>query len=358
MNRTIVPFIRVMSFLLVVFGSCSVSENSKKITYMHNPRLKTVHPSADWKGTPMNENGQFTNLYHEFESSFADLWKWQTSENPQKEEKKNDTRTLAVAPDAYLPKNGEDFLIWLGHASFLMQLNGKVIITDPVLFDNFFLKRQSELPFPVEALPTIDYLLLSHNHRDHCDKKTIQFLAEKNPDMKILTGLKVGDVIGDWTQGQEIQEAGWYQEFQTADITITYLPARHWSRRWLWDLNENLWGGFYLSTSEKTIYFMGDSGFGPHFKDISSIMGAPQYCLMGVGAYKPEWFMAQAHISPPDAISAFNTLGGAYFIPMHYGTFDLSDEPKMEPWDVLETNEGQLNGKLLRPFLGMNLFQK
>jgi L-ascorbate metabolism protein UlaG (beta-lactamase superfamily) len=79
---------------------------------------------------------------------------------------------------------------------------------------------------------------------------------------------------------------------------------------------------------------------------------------MGVGAYKPEWFMAQAHISPTDAISAFNTLGGAYFIPMHYGTFDLSDEPKMEPWDVLETNEEQLNGKLLRPFLGMNLFQK
>lgn len=357
-KQVVVSFTLLMSLLLVLFGSCSVSENSKKTTYMQNPRLKTIHPDVEWKGTPVNEKGQFANLYLEFESSFADLWKWQTSKNPQREEKKADTRTLTIKQGAEIPKNGDDFLIWLGHASYLIQLNGKVLLTDPVLFDNFFLKRQSDLPFPVESLPSIDYLLLSHNHRDHCDKKTIQFLSDKNPDMKILTGLKVGEVIDDWTRGQEIQEAGWYQEFQTEGITITYVPARHWSRRWLWDLNENLWGGFYLSTSEQTVYFMGDSGFGPHFKDISTIMGKPDYCLMGVGAYKPEWFMAQAHISPTDAITAFNILGGTYFIPMHYGTFDLSDEPRMEPWDVLKANEGQLAGTLIAPVVGANLFQR
>ncbi|MDN3686421.1 MBL fold metallo-hydrolase [Cyclobacterium jeungdonense] len=325
---------------------------------MENPRLKTVHPSPKWKGNPVNGKGQFTNLYHEFESSFGDLWKWQTSENPQKEEKKAETRTLKVKKEAKIPEGRGDFLIWLGHASYLIRLDGKVILTDPVLFDNFFLRRESKLPFSPESLPPIDYLLLSHNHRDHCDKKTIRFLSDENPDMKILTGLKLGEVIGGWTNGQEIQEAGWYQEFKTEAVTITYLPARHWSRRWLWDLNENLWGGFYLISHNKTVYFMGDSGYGAHFEDISNIMGNPQYCLMGVGAYKPEWFMAQAHISPTDAIKAFNTLGGSYFIPMHFGTFDLSDEPRMEPWDVLVTNENSIKGQLINPILGIDLFEK
>ncbi len=336
---------------------CSSSKDSNKTTYMHNPELKTVHPSPDWKGNPVNGKGQFTNLYHEFESSFGDLWKWQTSKNPQKEEKEAETRTLNVKEEAKVPEGDSDFLIWLGHASYLMRINGKVILTDPVLFDNIFLKRESQLPFSPESLPPIDYLLLSHNHRDHCDKKTIRFLSDNHPNMKILTGLKLGEVIGGWTNGQEIQEAGWYQQFKTEGLTITYLPARHWSRRWLWDLNENLWGGFYLTGPDKTLYFMGDSGYGAHFGDISDIMGKPQYCLMGVGAYKPEWFMAQAHISPTDAIKAFNTLGGSYFIPMHFGTFDLSDEPRMEPWDLLTTNQNSINGKLINPIVGIDLFQ-
>lgn len=102
---------------------------------------------------------------------------------------------------------------------------------------------------------------------------------------------------------------------------------------------------------------MGDSGMGPHFEDIKNTMGHPELCLMGVGAYKPEWFMAQAHISPTDAIKAFNILEGKNFIPMHFGTFDLSDEPRMEPWDVLKENEKLINGKLVFPILGKNLLQ-
>ncbi|SHM92458.1 L-ascorbate metabolism protein UlaG, beta-lactamase superfamily [Cyclobacterium lianum] len=341
-------------FLLL---GCASAEEDLKVSYMHNPALKTIHPAESWKGNPVDQDGRFLNLYHKFDSSFGDLWKWKTSANPQKEEKESETRKLEVNEQANIPEDDEDYLIWLGHASFLIRINGKVMITDPILFDNFFLKRESPLPFPAEDLPAIDYLLISHNHRDHCDKKSIQFLSEKNPGMEILTGLKLGKVIRDWTRGQEIQEAGWYQQYQTADLTITYLPSRHWSRRWLWDLNENLWGGFHIAHNGKTVYFMGDSGFGKHFEDIRQIMGNPEYCLMGVGAYKPEWFMSQAHISPQDAIEAFNILGGRYFIPMHYGTFDLSDEPRMEPWDILNSNQKEINGNLIAPVLGNNLFQ-
>ncbi len=348
--------------LVVIIAGLAFSKKNKvpeTLSYLFNPNLATVKPTPDWKGTPINSEGIFVNLYHPFESSFGDLWKWQTSKNPQKEEKEAETRRLPVDRGPFHLNQEDDYLLWLGHATYLMQINGLVILTDPLLFDNMFLKRESELPFPVDSLPRIDLLLISHNHRDHCDKKTIKYLSDHNRDMKILTGLKLGEIIGSWTEGQTIEEAGWYQQYIIPDnrFEITYVPSRHWSRRWLWDLNENLWGGFFIKYGNKSIYFMGDSGMGPHFEDIKNTMGNPDHCLMGVGAYKPEWFMSQSHVSPSDAIKAFNIMEGKYFIPMHFGTFDLSDEPRMEPWDVLKKNERDINGKLVFPILGKNLLQ-
>ncbi|WP_238531649.1 MBL fold metallo-hydrolase [Nitritalea halalkaliphila] len=153
-------------------------------------------------------------------------------------------------------------------------------------------------------------------------------------------------------------EAGWFQRYplQKKGLEITYLPARHWSRRGLLDENKTLWGGFYIKSKTKSIFFMGDSGYDAHFKLIADALGAPDYAIMGVGAYKPEWFMAQAHISPLDAIKAFNEMGAKTFIPMHYGTFDLSDEPSLEPWDVLWEHKKTINGKLEEGILGRNYF--
>lgn len=326
--------------------------------FLSNPKLSTTPPSPNWKGTPLDENGKFTNIYHPFESSLKDVLKWKTSKNPQKEEKKTDLRTLPVAEEIFDFDQNEDFLIWLGHASYLIRLNGEVYITDPLLMDNMFLKRKSELPFPLESFPKIDYLLLSHNHRDHCDKNSIKWLVKENPRLKIMTGLGMENVIDSWLDDQEVQEAGWYQSFDLneANPKIHFVPSRHWSKRGLSDDNKSLWGGFYIETKEKSIYFMGDSGHGEHFEDIKNTFGSPDYCLMGLGAFKPEWFMHQAHISPTDAIEAFNTLGGKHFIPMHYGTFDLSDEPIMEPWDIIDTNKNLINGELIEPLLGANLF--
>ncbi|MEX2511656.1 MAG: MBL fold metallo-hydrolase [Cyclobacteriaceae bacterium] len=350
---TVIPLV----WILVVYFR---EEEIKKPLFMSNPELKTITPHPDWNGTPLNKKGNFVNLYHPFESSFGDLWKWQTSKNPQKKEKGEETRTLKIEYDPNTLSIGDDYLIWLGHATYLIKVNGLVMLTDPVLFDNLFLKRESELPFMVEDLPPIDLLMISHNHRDHCDKKTIQYLSAQYPQMKILTGLKLGDVIKPWTEGQPIEEAGWYQQYniKNENINITYVPSRHWSRRWLWDLNENLWGGFYIEFGEESIYFMGDSGLGPHFEDIKKTLGKPDHCLMGVGAYKPEWFMSQAHISPSDAIEAFNILEGKYFVPMHFGTFNLSDEPRFEPWDILYKNKSMIKGQLIEPLIGKNLLQK
>ncbi|WP_242617480.1 MBL fold metallo-hydrolase [Cecembia calidifontis] len=262
--------------------------------------------------------------------------------------------------DGLLLDSSEDYLIWIGHATFLMQIDGKVILTDPMLFDNIFLKRESPLPFSLEKLPQIDYLLLSHDHRDHLDKKSIQYLIENHPNLKILTGLGMEKTIDSWINGNSIQEAGWFQQYALSDLNleITYVPSRHWSRRGLWDLNKTLWGGFYIKNGKYSIYFMGDSGNGPHFEDIKNTLGAPDYCLMGIGAFKPEWFMEPVHISPYDAIQVFNKMEGKYFVPMHFGTFDLSDEPRMEPWDILLQNRGEIDGNLIEPILGKNLLQE
>ncbi len=330
------------------------------LSYVSNTDLVTVNTDPDWKGTPIDEKGKFTNLYHPFESSLWNLMKWKLSANPQQDEKENDNRKLAVDFDPSVLEGTEDYLIWLGHASFLMRVNGYTVLTDPVLLDNLFLKRKSALPFSIDNIPDLDFILVSHGHRDHCDKKTIAALSSLHPNTTFLVGLGMKDLLADWTDGQEIQEAGWFQEYDLGDrgIRITYLPSRHWSRRGLLDENELLWGGFFFNTSAKTIYFMGDSGYGDHFQDIKHVMGEPDYCIMGVGAYKPEWFMEQAHISPTDAIKAFNEMKGKYFIPMHYGTFDLSNEPLLEPLDVLMENEKDIDGNLINPIIGRNLFEK
>ena len=116
------------------------------MTFISNPELNTISGLNNWKGTPIDEKGNFQNLYQPFESSFGDLLKWQTSKNPQKKEKKNETRRLYVEVDTAALQGDADYLIWLGHASFLMQLSGKVLLSDPVLIDKLFLKRESDLP--------------------------------------------------------------------------------------------------------------------------------------------------------------------------------------------------------------------
>ena len=350
-------FFGLISLLLIALVNISDSKN--KVSHQSNPDLKTLKPSEDWQGTPLDENNRFTNLYYPFESSFGDFLRWQLSKNHQKEEKKSENRRLLVDFDSTVLSGKEDYLVWLGHATFLMQINERVFLTDPMLFDNTFLKRESELPFPLEKLPAIDYILLSHNHRDHCDENSLKFLAKQNQDIKILTGLGMEAVISSWTNSHQIQEAGWYQEYSLLEngIKITYVPSRHWSKRWIWDDNKSLWGGFYIQNGDYSIYFMGDSGPGPHFMDIKNTLGTPDYCIMGVGAFKPEWFMHQSHISPLDAIDAFNTLEGKYFIPMHFGTFELSDEPRMEPWDILINNKNQIRGELKEPLLGKNFLK-
>lgn len=301
--------------------------------YLSNPDLNTIRPN--WPGNPFDD-GAFRYVGKAFVPSFRTILRWQFSRNPQRKEKKQDTWRLSVQHDLSFLTSDKDFIIWLGHACFLIQLNGVRLITDPVLFDLPLIKRHVRLPFSVEQFGKLDYLLLSHDHRDHCDKKSLKTIFN-HYHPTILTSLKMTTVIGKWVGEGRVQEAGWYQQYKTeAAIEIIFLPSQHWCRRGLRDFNQVLWGSFLIRTKETTIYFGADSSSGAHFAEIGQLFPNIDYALLGIGAYKPDYVMQEVHTSPSEAWEAFQQLGATTMIPTHYGTYDLSDEPLSEPYRLIQ----------------------
>ena len=326
-----------------------------KITYLRNEHLKTIKP-----GYPGNKliNGRFANGEEFYAPSFLTVLKWKFGPKPQAAEKANDTFLVEVKPlpaDTFSGK--EDIIIWLGHATFYIRLNGVSFLTDPVLFDIPLLKRKSALPCLPEEIKNLDFLLLSHGHRDHLDERSIKTLIRQNPNLKALAPLKMHQLLKEFAPELPVEEAGWFQQFSpelTNGLEVFYLPARHWHRRGLFDVNKILWGSFLLKAGTKTIFFAGDSASGPHFSEIHELFGSPDYCLMPIGAYTPAFLMQKSHLNPREAAVAFNQLGGKNFIPMHYGTFELSDEPASEPIRTIKelATTNQLSGKLITPAVG------
>ncbi|HEV7350108.1 MBL fold metallo-hydrolase [Telluribacter sp.] len=302
-----------------------------------NEKLKTIKPG--WAGTPINKQGRFLNEDGEPVPGFSDLWRWQTQKNPQKEEKKRDQFRLPVRDNDHFLHSDKDCVVWLGHASFFIRLNGVTLLTDPVLTSpSRLMKRHSRLPLDPTKIIGLDYILVSHDHRDHCDQDSLQMLARQNPGATYLTGLGLGKLLTKWLPGARVQAAGWYQQYQTepGKIEIIYLPAHHWGRRYFNDTNLRLWGSYLIRSGNKSIYFGADSGYASHYTDFRQLFGGVDIALLGVGAYKPEWFMRASHMGPADAVRAAHEINAERFIPMHYGTFDLSDEPLGDPYRRLQ----------------------
>jgi L-ascorbate metabolism protein UlaG (beta-lactamase superfamily) len=335
-------------------------EDEITVNHIQNPKLPYFKKPSDWKGTPLRTDGTFQNLHQPYSSSMYEVLKWKLGGNPQEEEKKKDIRRLQVQKVTNLvSSSGIDQLLWLGHASYLIQLGGVTLLTDPVWLDNWVLKRYSELPIDPQQLQEVNYILISHDHRDHCDEATLKLLGKLLPNAKILTGLNMQPLLQPWMPKNQIQEAGWFQSYDLKEsLRITFLPTRHWSRRGLTDTNQRLWGGFFIESTNRSFYFMSDSGYGEHFQLISETMGSPDVAMMGVGAFKPEWFMHPVHVSPMDAAKAFREMGGKHFVPMHFGTFDLSDELLLEPLDWLKANPEKVNNSLIDPVVGKNLLDQ
>lgn len=316
-----------------------MQDNKRAIRYLKNERLPVIKP--DYKGNKLINN-QFENVDTLYQPAFSDVLRWKFSQNPQREEKQADNYVPPVQEGNGFIHSSEDMIVWLGHASFLIRVNGLAFLIDPVLYDLPLIKRRVPLPCSPEELQNIDFLLLSHAHRDHLDEKSIKTVFRQNLGIKAILPLQAGKLLRGIERELPYQEAGWYQQYDLVPeaIEVYFLPASHWHRRGLLDMNQVLWGSFLIKTGSVTIYFAGDTGLNSHFEEIEQLFGPIDICIMPVGAYRPSFLMQKSHLNPHEAVKAFNFLRGGTFIPMHYGTFDLSDEPPGEPVRLLQQIAG------------------
>ncbi|EMR02893.1 MBL fold metallo-hydrolase [Cesiribacter andamanensis] len=286
---------------------------------------------------------RFTNYpYPDPAPELKTVLKWKLSANPQRNEKKQDRFALRAQFLPGLPDTPGDFLIWLGHASFFIRMSGVQLLIDPLVGSLPLIGRKVPFPIAPAQLQPIDYILISHAHRDHYDTRSLRKLLKHNPTAEVLGPLRISLLLKKLAFSPVCQEAGWYQPYALKkSLKIVFLPAVHWHRRGLFDLNKILWGSFHISNGTSSIFFGGDTAYHKHFRHIADIMGPVDVSLLPIGAYKPEYLMKQAHLNPEEAVMAANHLQSKTLIPMHYGTLDLSDEPLGEPLRWLRQLEAE-----------------
>ncbi|MFP5384736.1 MAG: MBL fold metallo-hydrolase [Bacteriovoracia bacterium] len=269
--------------------------------------------------------------------SFWDVLKWQLTSDkvpfPEHVPNKN-------YPFRPLTSTNKVNVTFINHATFLIQLPGLNVLTDPVYsqrvspFTFFGPKRVREPGLPFEDLPPIDVVIVSHSHYDHLDTETLKQLDKKYHPLILLP-------LGNESMMrrlniQNFKTMDWWESESIKDVKITFAPAQHWSNRHLWDKNETLWGSFMVDNGQQKIYFAGDTGLGPHFKEIRKRHGSPDLALLPIGAYKPRWFMQFHHMNPEDSVRAHQELEAKRSIGMHFGTWQLTDEGINEPVEDLK----------------------
>ncbi|HBL24670.1 MAG TPA: hypothetical protein DDZ40_11210 [Deltaproteobacteria bacterium] len=281
---------------------------------------------------PHYKDGKFFNPWMPMEEkSFLQLLKWKLS--PARHYTDEEKEYLpAVIPDAAtrlkaMPDG--DFIQWVGHATFLIRLDSEFWLTDPILSDRALLPVRKTPPAinpgDLRNLGTGRLnVIISHNHYDHLDRKTLEALPD-NTRFFVPLGMK--EFLTDLGK-RDVVEMDWWQTADAGGKTqIVCLPAQHWSRRIGQAANTVLWASFMLVSPRITIFFGGDSGYFIGYREISRRFPGIDYALMPVAAYHPRWFMHYSHMDIDENIDAFKDLKARYFIPTQWGTFHLGDEP-------------------------------
>jgi N-acyl-phosphatidylethanolamine-hydrolysing phospholipase D len=250
------------------------------------------------------------------------------------------------APMRARAAEGELRVTWLGHASVLVQLGPVNLLTDPI-----WSRRASPVsfagperwvppPLALADLPPIDVVLLSHDHYDHLDRDTVRELARRQPEARWIAPLGLSDLLSRWG-ARSTRELDWWEsgELRAGGIRVrfTCTPARHFAARGLFDRNRRLWCGWSVEAGGRRVFFAGDTGYHPEFAAIGGRLGPFDVSLLPIGAYEPRWFMRPVHMSPEEAVQAWRDLSAGKerragaLVPVHWGTFRLTDEPMSEP---------------------------
>ena len=299
-------------------------------------------------------DGTFRNPEGSPERSGKVKWDWRTFSKEKKKlnmtvPKEHIIDKKKVLSDLKKYKN-EDYIAWIGHATYLIKLGETTIITDPVFSKNagplfFGPKRYTEPALELNEIQKTDLFLLTHNHYDHQDMRTIRRFPYK--DTKVLVPLNLGKYFTKH-RFNDVNEMDWYDEIKiNNDLKVTLLPAVHWSKRSLTDTNKTLWGNFLIEYKNIKILFACDTGYGNIYKDLGNKYGPIDITMINIGAYnfRPMFEKSIYHTSPEEALNVAKDLKSKKVIGTHWGTFVLSLEPIMEPPVRFKDNAEKYNFK-------------
>ena len=237
--------------------------------------------------------------------------------------------------DTIRANRGAVTVTWVGHATLLIQLDGVNILTDPHWSDraspvSFAGPRRVSAPgMRFEDLPPIHLVVISHDHYDHLDVATVKRLAaEHRPRFLVPLGLKAWFADIGIT---DVEELDWWGRREERGLSFTCVPAQHFSGRTLWDRNRRLWSGWVIAGQTKRLYFAGDTAYFGGFKEIGERLGPFDLAAMPIGAYVPAVIMQASHTTPEEALRGLTEARGQRFVAIHWGTFDLAEEPLEEP---------------------------
>lgn len=285
-------------------------------------------------------DGRFFNPWLPQENrSFSSFLRWRFSRKADYSEEAENNKPQVL--DGLMERIGQlnpdrDFLVWIGHATFLARLAGEYWLTDPILTERALLPKRITPPAmslaELAGLQGKVNVIISHNHYDHLDEETLKNLP-KNAFLYVPKGL--GKYVSSLVRG-EVTEMNWWDSLGTGQgFQLTCLPAQHWSRRLFQGYNTTLWASYLIQAPSATIYFGGDSGYFKGYREIGRKFGHIDYALLPVTAYEPRWFMHHPHMNTAEAIRAFRDLGADYFLPTQWGTFHLGDNPPgLPPLDL------------------------
>jgi L-ascorbate metabolism protein UlaG (beta-lactamase superfamily) len=232
-------------------------------------------------------------------------------------------------------------MTWIGHSTFLIQIGGMNVLTDPI-----WSERASPLSFAgprrrvpalprLEELPSIDVIIISHDHYDHLDRGTVRRLAQRHPKARWLVPLGVARIVSRFG-ACDVQEMDWWEERECGALKIACTPAQHWSGRGAFDRGRSLWCGWTIRAGQRAVWFAGDTAWHPDIATIGKRLGPFDALLLPIGGIEPRWYMRRLHLDPDEAVKAFLAVQSmqesvATFVAMHWGTFRIADEALSVP---------------------------
>ena len=243
--------------------------------------------------------------------------------------------------------------IWFGHSTFLLQMDGKTILIDPIFSAgaapvNFLVPRFQSPALSLEQLPKVDFIVISHDHYDHLDFETIEYFADKAT--RFIVPLVLGEHLRYWGVPKErIVEKDWWESYSEGGLSFTAAPCQHFSGRGLTP-NQTLWASWIIKSSKTSLYFSGDSGYDIHFKEIGERLGPFDIAFLETGQYNRLW--PEVHLMPKDGVNAFYDLRAKRYFPIHWGMFALSTHPWFEPIELIHQASKEKGFKLLSPRIG------